>query len=594
MKLPSQNLLLSLSLSASLAGCIADDEKPLDPKDEVPAEGAVADGMDEVDDVIKKFMRATCTGAAAVTIGFNNDPLLSRGYGWSAGAPTENCGAMDGDSYFGDAVEPIHADTPFRVGSNTKAITAAVMRVVVKQRLAEQGKPTDDEYLESLEVFDEANDLVSPALRRAILGNLAPSPGSCVLPEYGDSRVIASGRTDPRVVDITLGHILGHKSGFPRGGNPVYHKLSAIRGHASAADVVAEEAALDAPGYATTTLDDAVPGAHFMQRQTLEEYLIGNRDLCLNFNPGGDVPGGVDNYSNFAYGIVQHVAEYVSGRSYAANQGEDDHADSLLAQFNDAYLGFDEGVESQYGIYHSQSLILQRDPAEPQYRAWDGESRVGEYADDKRPYCVWDEDAGACDASAFLDEDVRFSWGWSKDEKVHTSFAGDGFSPGPGLIAAEMPLYYRFMQEFYVGGGGNNPTYGRPRAETPVTKTRWHIGELLGAHSTVAQFAGDTISYYVIPRDDDGELILDALDEDDGSDPDGELDLAAFDTILPTDSCKLPKGLNLAMAINQVNDETCGAGTICSLRYMALRDVVKEALCNVDWLKVNPSVTLDD
>jgi len=123
-----------------------------------------------------------------------------------------------------------------------------------------------------------------------------------------------------------------------------------------------------------------------------------------------------------------------------------------------------------------------------------------------------------------------------------------------------------------VSGAGNTPFYGRERASNPTTQTRWHIGELAGTHSTVASFNGAWVDYYPVPRKTNGEL-----------------DLANFDPVW-TKACKLPAKLDRALAANQVNDAACAAteGAICSERYMALRDVVKEALCEVDWSKANP------
>ena len=67
------------------------DAGPLDASgpspDEIPAQGTMHAGLEELDNVIKKFMRATCTGSVVFALGFGGEPLVSRGYGYREGPP---------------------------------------------------------------------------------------------------------------------------------------------------------------------------------------------------------------------------------------------------------------------------------------------------------------------------------------------------------------------------------------------------------------------------------------------------------------------------------------------------------------------------
>lgn len=539
----------------------------------IPATGTLHPELAEIDDVIKAFMRATCTGSVSIAIGFGGAPVVTRGYGYKAGPPNEAC-ANATDPFVGGA--KVGPDAAFRIGSNSKAITAAITRAVLKQKLALLGRPTTDAELESLKVFDADLDLVSPRLRQIVLatGTAPGSAGPCVTGPI--SPITSSGRADPRWRDITVGHLLGHRSGLPRGGNPVTSKLSTIRHLQTEGAVAAHSQLTSAPAAARNAVAGPYGKGHFIEAASLEELLIGNADLCFAYDPGGTVPAGVDPYSNFAYGLVQHIAEHVSGRALTAPLGEPAmHGSSLLAQFLETRLGVTKGKESARGIFLSQPIEGLHDAAEPKYRGWDGTSQNGLFADTKRPWCTWSDATQTCNGAAFDGGAGRFSWLWSS-EKVAVGQAQQGVGGGVGLLAAEMPIYLAFMGKYWVSGSGATPFYGRERAEHASADIRWHVGELIGTHSTAAQFVGDVVPYAVVPRTGEGEL-----------------DLASFGANGPMKSCTLPAKLDFVLATNQVNDAACVGeeeGTICSTRYMALRDVVKEALCKVTWQKVAPKL----
>lgn len=580
-------------LTAALAltiGCVdptpntdgAGKADPVDPDDpaahEVPSEGTTETGLEAVDDAIKAWMRATCTGAVTFALGFHGETIVSRGYGYKSGPPNPICG-KPGDEFSG--VGAVTPDTPMRLGSNSKAITAAITRIVLQQKLASLGRPTTDAEVESLLVFDPDLDLVSPNLRRVVQANAAAAPVTCPTGQSG-TPVIPGGKVDPRWQTMTVGHLLGHRSGLPRDVNMVASKLAAIRGISSLGELE-QEAELAGAGQAVReSLAKAVPNAHFLRPQTLEEYIIGNTDVCLNFSPGGPlptIPEDFDPYSNIGFGLLQHIAEHVSGRSLGAPLGEADaHPETLLAQFSETRLGITIGSSSKYGIYAAQPILGVRDVAEPSYRAWDGTTLQGTGPDLKRPYCVWNEAAKTCDATPFLTGTVRYHWKWI-NEPVPVGYENERILPGAGLLVAEAPLMLKFLAKYWVSGGGATPYYGRERATNPSTATHAHLGALRGTDSTVAQFMGDVIDYYAVPRKD------------------GELDLATFQALelKPADAlkCVLPKGLDMVLTANQHDDQVCATDgqDACNRRYMALRDVVKEALCKVSWMKVNPQLT---
>ncbi len=578
-------LVSTLALGATVLGCIepavqgegAGKHHVPDPNNpahhEVPTVGTTKAGLEVVDDAIAAWMRATCAGGVAVSLGFGEEPLLARGYGKLEGPPNIICQDKNGDDTYQE-LNKVRANTPFRIGSNSKAITAAIVRDVLKKRLAEKGRPATDDELESLKIFDLDMDLVSPRLRRFVNGNLATSAVACESPaeQPNGQPVVSGGRVDPRWLDITVGQLLSHRSGLPSDGNSTYRKLGQLRGLTTAEALDAAEAQSGAPEAAKAALRDKLLGARFVAPQTIEEYLIANTDLCFEFEPGTAPPPDENDYSNLGFGILQHIAEHVSGMAFAPALGWHDlHSATLLAKFAKEKLGFEKGVESSYGIYFSQPVEGQRDPAEPVYRAWDGTSMLGRSKDIKRPHCYFGLESKSVKCDVFLQGFSRFDWGW-EEKLVNVSYEKQGVTPGAGLLAAEMPLYQKFMARYWVSGDEKYNYYGRERATNPSPKTRVHHGALAGTKSTVVQFMGDDIPYYVVPRKD------------------GELDLANLTESTTEKSCKIPSGLNLAMATNQSSDSACGADG-CGMRYRALREVVKEALCQVDWLKVSPQIT---
>jgi len=164
----------------------------------IPATGTLPTELAGVDAAIKAFMRASCTGAVSIALGFGNGPLMARGYGYKSGPPNQAC-ANGGDPFVGGA--KVGPNTAFRLGSNSKAITAAIVRTVLKQKLASLGRPTTDAEVESLRVFDPELGLVSPRLWQAVNGVPGGGVGTLCVPGRV-SPVLPSGRPDIQVLGV--------------------------------------------------------------------------------------------------------------------------------------------------------------------------------------------------------------------------------------------------------------------------------------------------------------------------------------------------------------------------------------------------------
>jgi hypothetical protein len=145
-----------------------------------------------VDKAIQDFMKARCTGGVVLGLNWYGIPVYRRGYGRIKGQSgpgyLDNCGGWEGDA--DDYVRP---GTPFRIGSNTKAVTAAMVRKLIRDRLIATGRldsffasgfskyedwlANADAEIENVSPLDPQLDLVPLAMRQR-LGTCTWSAGT--------------------------------------------------------------------------------------------------------------------------------------------------------------------------------------------------------------------------------------------------------------------------------------------------------------------------------------------------------------------------------------------------------------------------------
>lgn len=140
-----------------------------------PMTGEAVAGFERVDQEIRSFMTLVDARGAAVAISRDGKLLYSRGYGWRDR----------------DRKQPTRPDTLFRIGSISKAVTAALIKELVRE-----GKLTLD---------------------TKVFGMLDLKP--------------ARGRPDERLARITVDHLLEHKGGWAREGtlDPMFRMPDARR-----------------------------------------------------------------------------------------------------------------------------------------------------------------------------------------------------------------------------------------------------------------------------------------------------------------------------------------------------------------------------
>jgi hypothetical protein len=546
--------------TALIAGCVVDApsdehaasiEAPIDGVlnppvvPGIPMTGTFVAAFDAVDDAIRRFMGERCVGGAVVGISYQGNIVHNRGYGYKDGPPSSACATSKDPFVGGDKIQP---NTPFRIGSNGKAVLAAVARIELKKALAAvRGAPVTDADIEALELIDNGElELVSPAVRAAML---ADGPGGFTTK--------ACAVIDPWP-KVTVGQLLAHRSGMPRSSDDTYEELSKIRGLDSAAKLDAQQTATGAPAAAKAALQaDRGGNAYFVPRFTLEEFAIAQGDRCFLFEPGSD-----DVYSNSGYSMLGYVVEHLTGKAFNAKNGSPFmHSWSLLSDFTEAELGFDVGIEL------SHLVVGKRDPAEPRYRHWSSSTYYPMVKDDKRPWCLL---SGAhCEFDSWAAGNSRFNWDWA-EERVPLTYDGHSVMGATGYLAAEAPKYLAFMERFAV-----NVPYGKDRALFAQTADKSHSGSLDGTASYVEQYNDGTISYFHFANRPDGTM---SFDEAKAS----------------SESCSVPQGIDLFFAMNQRSDAKCTFENECKVcedaectdsysAYSRYLHVLREALCQVPW-----------
>lgn len=632
------------------------------------------------DDVMIQFMRHRCVGAAILGVNVFGKNVYVRGYGNLSGAPTNNATYLQAcDDTFNVTNEvpgielpppsPVKWNTPMRIGSNSKCVGAAVLRREIKKHL---GPGTTDAEVEALALCSDPA-LLPADFRNIMCGNTPPpvplnsssglnpnctgtnpcplggtclpansTAGTCMNCPAGlsgpDCTVNAafcsnlSNAADSRWPQVTLGHLLGHRSGMPRSvpslNTFTIPNLFRFRDLTSLGDWEDQEDLLiSTSGYPAGSflaefpnfpLADLLIGFNgfFVPRPSAFEAIIPRLGACLVYTPGTQPPAGFDNYSNTAFTLLGEITENVSGRSVSGKEGRPGlHAGGLLEEFLTEELGFPLPGQATEGIYFSQSVFRRRNTKEPVYRFW-STSEDTYYArarDTKRPHCIWN--LIGCSFTDWINETVHFNWDFGTSRVLRPYSGGSNESSGVvGILATEAAAYLRFMARFWVGGQGTNPRYGETRC--PDGKCDWttgssHNGSIDGAYSWALQLGAAPLL-----RDASNNAIACSSDADCGSyvacqGQDGAVTASGYcrgglcrrksEYVLPQYSlcpsivagdydepvcraCRLPAGVDLFVAINQRNDKRCTLGTpACDVAYGYLKDHLLHAACQVSW-----------
>ena len=577
----------------TLSAACAPSEAPLASNQEA-ATGTMQPALTPVDQAMQRFVDERCVGAAVLGISYNGNTVLKRGYGFKDGAPNAACAAAVGETF--KPSEPVSPNTAMRIGSISKSITAAILRLAVKQRLTALGRPATDADVEAVSLLHDPDlELVSSRVRQVLIGAVAPPfevplAEACVHAVDKEACLSMDANpcadtADPRWNDMTLGDLLSHRAGLPRSPLDLNRsvRLHRVRGWPSKAQYLAWHLAEGPTPLAEQASSNMVsfmtgydPEVFFIPMATSEDYLVAESGRCLRA-----APGSATLYSNLGFSILGYVVEHLTGTPLSAQQGDAaSHEASLLHLFNAQVLGKPFGLDSEYGVFMSQSDVAARDPSEPRYRSWSAKQGTyyPELNDPKRPYCAYSPYSTQCDLDVWNTTKASAYWttpNWAFDfEKVGVSYSNTGVHTSAGLLAVESGHLLRFLDEFWLGAQGTS-FYGLPRdATNPSASNRFHSGALAGTFAHAAQFVGAPQTFRVFPAEPTT----------------GRRD---FGSGVPSSCRAIPDGVNLFVAVNQGSDHICGddagkaaTGSCGTVYNVGLRDVLIQALCEVDWRRV--------
>ena len=569
----------------------------------IPVTGVGSAHLDPLLLALKDFMRHRCVGAATLGVSLDGHPVGVWGLGRMDGRAANDWDPECGDDFGAPLGEPVPADTPMRIGSISKPVTAAMTRWAIKQTAHDlMGLSLTDEQVEGLRLFDP--DFYPPRIPGMTISYPVPLiprdlyllfSGQQPFPvsvSDGVCGTLTSGFADPQWRDVTLGHLLGHRSGLQRSA-PTYDgsvvpNIAAVRGLTTQADFQAQEQQVrdewgDAPVDAARAQLGMAPGdGYLLPGPELSESLTVLAGRCLRF------PLGERNYSNtspaFPTIVLQQLMQ--SGNYSALVNRPWTHAGSALDVFFRTQLGI--ATTGTSGIFLTLLGEVPGHPnREPEKRHWSGDAYYWSGWDPKRPHCSWT--GGDCSFASYVGANPgRINWDFSLDE-VPFPYTGTGASPGTGSLATEAHVFLAFMAEYWVNGGAGTdsaaPLIGRKR-NGDATRYVWHNGALNGTHAWALQIGGTSkpASRNLPPIDAHGRITDD------------------FANLSPV-SLSLPNGLDIFVAINQrgatseggveSGDKKCveDASYTCGTAYNMLPAFLFYGASQVDWDQVP---TLED
>ncbi|MDC0720713.1 serine hydrolase [Nannocystis bainbridge] len=557
---------------------------------EIPMTGQVSPAFVELDIAMRQFVKARCVGAGVLSVSLRGRRVYKRGFGRMAGpAAADMPGCNDGPMADVDRFQPeatfVQPDTPLRLGSVSKFLTAAMARRLIGARIEQHGLQDMYPTPSHARIADPALGLLPPDLLAAFAGARC-GPVTVDDVAAGCTRSCGDAGPDVRWRDVTVGDLLAHTSGLPgkaaNWGAHVVPNFGALRGFTGEADWAAEDAALRAryPEFAgdieatRTWLQQTLPARHVYfvsrydrrdtdpQREWLGVFLT----RCLVRDPAGASDDGAFKgpYSNTNYAVLDSVVAHLSASGrYAAEAGHpEQHADSALREFL-ADLELGGGVASVEAIFRTPAA--QGSPALsdiPELRAWDGRTYRPLDWEDKRPYCVWQGDR--CDFSPWLArKSTRPRWDFAGlPAPLGVPLAGQALTAGTGALSAEAPALLRIVHRYALGD--DDILQGRPRES---------CGEACNFVMDKAGSLGGGRAYAISLPGGTREVTLPGLA------PDGRLsDLGPRLRLAITE----PADVDVVVMVGQ-SDDGRDAGSVV---YSDLDEMIRFGLSRVDWAAV--------
>ncbi|MEG3841019.1 serine hydrolase [Microcoleus sp. herbarium14] len=550
----------------------------------IPVSGSGDAQLQPILQSLTQFMQHRCVGAAVLGVSVKGKPVGVWGLGRMKGRSTNNVNPACGDRYAAPLAPPVAADTPMRMGSISKPVTFAMVRWALKQTARDRANlELTDDQIEGMKLFDsEHYPPLIPGLNKQYPVAIIPQnlhavfSGKVKFPVSVKDKNCAdlnTGFADKQWQNVTLGHLLSHRSGLqrsaPRYGEDITANLPVLRNLKTPADFQAQEQLLvNEWGYksissAKNQLGISPRAGYFLPSPILAETLQVLAGRCLQY------PLDQYHYSNtspaFPTVILQQLV--ASGR-YAAKMGKPEtHQGSALEVFFKSELGIPTAGDR--GIFMSQA-VENIGGREPDKRDWNGKTYYWQGWDVKRPHCIWN--GKLCDFYTWIKpQPGTINWSWNLGQVPFSSRNTD-LVPGTGSLAAEAEVFLKFMSQYWVGGYENNPRIGEKRNQVWNRYTA-HNGALDGTYAWAIQLGGNNNpKEWKLPPVDDKGRILDDF---------GKLMMY---------SGNLPDGVDIFVAVNQNSDRKCveAKGYNCGDAYGLLDNFILYGVSQVNWNMVAP------
>ncbi|MCB9753269.1 MAG: serine hydrolase [Myxococcales bacterium] len=629
----------ALACALTTCGAQDDDAGPagyaVDLADEIPMTGRPDARFAEVDLVMRQFMKWRCVGAGTLAIAYKGRRVYKRGFGRMSGRASEalyeGCGDDESNPFDPDAAL-VKPDTPMLIGSLSKAVTAAVARWLIDERMHARGVELPDctgplcacsdppcpATAADVPLLLPEMDLLPEHLASLLRGD-APLP----VP-LNDGEPCVKGHdpayADPRWADVTVGNLISHQSGLRRDTpswfadeDDVMHNLARLRGYdpgdeeAWAAEhalvKLRDPAVAGRVDTSTVWLSKRYGGApvYFVNNHNaraghrpIDEPLMLAAGLCLEFNPGVtnyyNQSGGpyepidrVGSYSNSAMTllgrVIDHIQRQRADSTYAAEQGDPhSHWGTALEEFFREQLDIEGGVETPEGIYPYQRSSAWRSPGEqPTPRTWAKGTFYPDGSPLHRPFCVMQD--GECTFTPWLEgkqDDIQLR---PARDLTRAEDPERGFETVPlwaqehplGVAAGGLAVEAPVYLEFAREHGISGSSHALDNGNGDARsegRPGSHSGALIGGFAYVYQQTGGSALTY-LPPIIDGHLVDDFFN---------------LERVMIT----TPVGVDFIVALNQREDPRCVAnlwesGDWCSWEYSVISRIISYGLSRVDW-----------
>jgi Beta-lactamase len=548
-------------------------------QENIPVTGSGDAQLQPILQSLTEFMRHRCVGAAVLGVSIKGKPVGVWGLGRMKGRPTNNWNPACGDDMQAPLAPIVPANTPMRMGSISKPVTFAMVRWALKKAARDRANlELTDDQIEGMKLFDPQHYpplipgsnkqypvAIIPQNLHAVFSGKVKFPVAVKDKNCAD---LNTGFADKQWQNVTLGHLLSHRSGLqrsaPRYGEDMTANLPVLRNLKTPADFSAQEQLLVSE-WGSKSIDSAkkqlgisASGGYFLPSPTLAEAMVVLAGRCLQ-NPIGQY-----HYSNTSPALPTIILQQLvaSGR-YAAQMGKPDtHQGSALEVFFKTELGIPTAAFQ--GIFMSQG-VENRGDREPEKRHWNGKNYYGQGWDLKRPHCIWK--GNSCDFSSWINpKPGTINWSWNLNQVPFSSRSTD-LSPGTGSLAAEAGVFLKFMSQYWVGGYENNPRIGEQRNNVWHRYTA-HNGAFDGTHAWAIQLGGNNNpKEWKLPPVDDKGRILDDFSK------------------LTMYSGVLPDGVDIFVAVNQNSDRKCveAKSYNCGEAYGMLNNFILYGVSRVNW-----------